>query len=287
VTKAEKRHPWLKWYPADWRADPALRMCSLAARGLWADMLGLMHEAEPYGYLVVGGRLPTSQQLASLVGVDVRAVTTALGELEAAGVFSRDAEGRIYSRRMVRDKAKSDQDRQNGKGGGNPSLRRPDKVGVNPPDNGQDKGAVKTPDKAQKPEARDTSSQSSDGASAAPPPDGQPPLDQRAELFGPGLGRLRRMTGRPDGASRAILGRLLREVGDDCALLNRLLFEAEDARPADPVAWISAAILSRTGRRAAPSRSGPDRDWAARELAHDLLGSSQRFDIDGQAEVIQ
>ena len=36
--------PWMKWYPADWRSDPGLRMCSFAARGLWADLLALMHE---------------------------------------------------------------------------------------------------------------------------------------------------------------------------------------------------------------------------------------------------
>lgn len=37
--------PWLKFYPTDWRSDPALKMCSLAARGLWIEMIALMHEA--------------------------------------------------------------------------------------------------------------------------------------------------------------------------------------------------------------------------------------------------
>jgi len=50
------KQPWLKFFPSDWRADPALRMCSLAARGLWIEMLCLMHEARPHGSLLVNGK---------------------------------------------------------------------------------------------------------------------------------------------------------------------------------------------------------------------------------------
>src|SRR5689334_5873460 len=95
--------PWMKWYPTDWRADPALRLCSLAARGLWIELIGYMHEAQPYGHLVIGKKIPTVAQIASLVGCDVDDAVTALTELEDAGVLSRDESGRIYSRRMVRD----------------------------------------------------------------------------------------------------------------------------------------------------------------------------------------
>jgi hypothetical protein len=48
-----RRPPWRKWYPQDWRADAPLRMCSFAARGLWIDLLGLMHESTPVGFLLV------------------------------------------------------------------------------------------------------------------------------------------------------------------------------------------------------------------------------------------
>ena len=143
---SEKRQPWMKWYPADWR-DPRLRLCSLAARGLWADMLSYMHEGEPYGHLTIAGVRVETDDLAKLVGQPLGDVKRALAELEAKSVFSRTDSGAIYSRRMVRDKAKSDADKENGKGGGNPKLLGKDKPGVNPPDNGQDK--------AQKPEARD------------------------------------------------------------------------------------------------------------------------------------
>jgi hypothetical protein len=247
---SEKRQPWMKWYPADWRADPALRMCSLAARGLWIELLGFMHEAEPYGHLIVGGRCPTPAQIASLVGADLRSVNTALAELEAASVFSRDDEGRMISRRMLRDKAKADQDRQNGRSGGNPSLRTRGDV----PDNRSEPQGVNPPDKAQKPDTRDTSSLRSDGAPAPPPP-AEPARDVRAELFGAGLARARRITGKSDGQCRAMIGRWLRDLGDDCPGLSRVLFEAEDARPADPMAWIEAAVRARRGERPPPQAS--------------------------------
>ena len=139
--------PWMKFYPSDWRADPALRMCSLAARGLWAEMMCIMHEAEPYGHLLVNGKPLNEKQLASLSGGDLRETVNALAELESCGVFSKTDAGVIYSRRMKRDREKAERDKANGKGGGNPRL----KAGVNPPG----KPYRARGDKAQKPEARD------------------------------------------------------------------------------------------------------------------------------------
>jgi len=147
---SEQRNPWVKWYPADWRADPKLRMCSVAARGVWVDMLGFMHEAEPYGHLIVAGVAPNEQQLAVLIGTTVAVIRKAIAELEAAGVFSRTDSGAIFSRRMVRDRDKADLDRARGKQGGNPKLLFDDNGGVNPPVNHWVNGG----DKAQKPEAR-------------------------------------------------------------------------------------------------------------------------------------
>ena len=140
------KQPWLKFFPSDWRADPALRMCSLAARGLWIEMLCLMHEARPHGSLLVNGKPVTAARLANLVGGGVAEVEGFLAELEEAGVFSRDADGALYSRRMRRDEERAAVNRVNGRAGGNPSL----KAAVNPPVNPVDKAGVK----AQKPESR-------------------------------------------------------------------------------------------------------------------------------------
>lgn len=143
--------PWLKFYPSDWRSDPALRLSGLSARGLWTELLCIMHEAEPRGYLVVGGASLSNTQIASLIGAPPKEVACLLAELKRNGVLSETDDGVIYSRRMVRDTEKAARDKANGKTGGNPRLNGRDKGGVNPPDNG---GL-----KAQKLEAREEPSQ--------------------------------------------------------------------------------------------------------------------------------
>ncbi|MCC4240359.1 hypothetical protein [Thalassospira povalilytica] len=152
---SKSSNPWMKFYPTDWRADPALRVCSLAARGLWVEMLCIMHEATPRGYLTIKGRAVTDAQLAALSGASIDDITKLIGELEDMGVFSRDGKGCIYSRRIIRDEKKSRIAQKNGKSGGNPKLSSHGKqtqnpASVNPPDKGGDKGQ----DKTQKPEAR-------------------------------------------------------------------------------------------------------------------------------------
>lgn len=140
--------PWLKFFPTDWRSDPALRMCGIAARGLWIEMIALMHEATPYGHLLVAGRSPTDAQLAVLVGAPSDQIPELLGELDAAGVFSRTREGVIYSRKMTRTAKKAAVARKNGKMGGNPTL-------CNSEDNpALVKGSLNGRVKTQKPEAR-------------------------------------------------------------------------------------------------------------------------------------
>lgn len=144
--------PWMKFYPADWRSDPALRLCGLAARGLWIEMLCIMHSATPYGHLLVNGSPVSDAQLAVLAGTLPDQIPALVGELETAGVFSRTGKGVIYSRRMTRDEKRAALARKHGAKGGNPNLckttRNP------PPDNPPDKPTVNGGDNTQKPEAR-------------------------------------------------------------------------------------------------------------------------------------
>jgi hypothetical protein len=117
---------WSKFWWGDWQNDPTLRMCSFQARGVWMEMLAIMHAAEPVGHLLVNKRAPSMKQLASLAGGPEKEVISAIKELEDAGVFSRTEDGTIYSRRMVRDKVASDRGRETGSTGGNPSLKAED-----------------------------------------------------------------------------------------------------------------------------------------------------------------
>lgn len=133
----EKRIPYIRFYTTDWRGDVPLRMCSFAARGLWIDLLTLMHESDRPGFLLIAGQAPSARQLAALLGGGEKEIGKLLSELERAGIFSVDAEtGAILSRRMVRDREKSEIDRENGRNGGNPSLKAKDKPNTPDPDNG-------------------------------------------------------------------------------------------------------------------------------------------------------
>ena len=97
------RRPSFQFYPADWRNDTGLRLCSLAARGLWVEMMCIAHECEPYGYLRANGNPMTAAQIGRLTGISERECSKLLDELFDAGVPSQTVDGTIYSRRMVRD----------------------------------------------------------------------------------------------------------------------------------------------------------------------------------------
>lgn len=117
------KRPSLQFYPGDWLKDPELRSVSLAARGLWIDVLCLMHECSDRGYLRSASRSAITEiQLARMVGASPAVLRRLLSELESAGVFSRTEDGTIYSRRMVRDTELMDIRRQCGALGGNPNL---------------------------------------------------------------------------------------------------------------------------------------------------------------------
>lgn len=127
-------------------------MCSPAARGLWVEMLCIMHKADKYGHLLVNGEAPNNAQLAILTGIPADQLEPLMVELEKMGVFSRTQQGVIYSRRQVRDEKKAKHARNIGKNGGNPNLSKQKDISSqdNPEVNPKDKGE----DKPQKPEAR-------------------------------------------------------------------------------------------------------------------------------------
>lgn len=45
------KRPAFQFYPGDWLKDLNLRRCSAAARGVWIDILCLMHDSDEYGVL--------------------------------------------------------------------------------------------------------------------------------------------------------------------------------------------------------------------------------------------
>lgn len=214
--------PWMKFYPQDWRADERLRLCGLAARGLWMELLAIMHRSERYGQLLIGGQVPTDAQLAVQVGASPPEVTALLAELEAAGVFSRATGGAIYSRRMTRDHRKAEIARKNGKRGGNPSLSNNKEKTAS--DNPLDKGGLKP----QRPETRDS----------VPKGTGVPPPDPVKALFDMGVDLL--TSGGMKTGQRTLIGKWRKDHGD--AATMAAIAEAQRHQVTEPKGWITARL---------------------------------------------
>lgn len=147
------KRPAFQFYPADWRKDPALSACSLAARGLWIELMCIAHEGGTYGVLSINGKPMAPAQIARMVGESPAAVVKLLAELEDAGVFSRDEQGCIYSRRMVKDEHVRNVRADAGRLGGNPNLL---------------KQKVKQTDNREPPPSSSSSSSSSNNEDTAP-----------------------------------------------------------------------------------------------------------------------
>ena len=99
----KEKAPAFQWYPGDFRRDTAVQACSFEARALWREMIDLMHDGSPRGYLTAGGVPISPAELARIVGMPHPRVKRWLSELEQRNVFSRNEDGIIYSRRMVKD----------------------------------------------------------------------------------------------------------------------------------------------------------------------------------------
>ena len=122
--------PAFQFYPDDWLSEGSLRLCSLAAHGLWIDLLCQMFKMEERGKLRISGKQLGSKEIAGLVGKPEADVKQALSELQAYKVCETADDGTIYSRRMVREEKQRLSKVEAGRKGGQvkkPS-RRPSKT---------------------------------------------------------------------------------------------------------------------------------------------------------------
>nr|WP_298117377.1 DnaT-like ssDNA-binding domain-containing protein [uncultured Pseudomonas sp.] len=91
------KRPSFQFYPADWRNNAKLRRCSWAARGVWIELMGLMHDSDEYGVLRWN-----LKQIAQAIGAPIKL----LKELVECGVLygaeSGECEPMIYTPRSAR-----------------------------------------------------------------------------------------------------------------------------------------------------------------------------------------
>jgi hypothetical protein len=115
--------PAMQWYPGDWRKDVGVQSLSYHDRGVWFEILNLMHESECRGILLLNEIAMPDEALARLLGLDNQTLAITLSNLLTSGVASRDDEtGALMNRRMVRDEELRLIRTEVGKTGGNPIL---------------------------------------------------------------------------------------------------------------------------------------------------------------------
>jgi hypothetical protein len=173
------RMTWSKFFWDDVLRDHNLQRCTFTARGFWLHLKALSVQAEPMGYLAEGDVPMTTSDIARLSQLDKRSVERLLRELEAAGVFSRDARGTIYCRRIVRENAARLRNKINGSAGGNPQLTAK---------------SSERPDNPYKLKANQQSANEPPQDEAAPPASPVAPIIRAAEAMGTTLEALHRKT---------------------------------------------------------------------------------------------
>ena len=118
------KKPSFQFYPGDWMKDPALRLCSLSARGAWMDMLCLLHECPQRGvFRSKIGKKKTAVSIKNISNSIAGCKQKTIQELINNGVvYVARKDGALYSKRLVRDELYRLHKAKNGKKGG--QIRR-------------------------------------------------------------------------------------------------------------------------------------------------------------------
>jgi hypothetical protein len=107
-----KKLPAFQFYPSDWRKDNGVQSLNFNDRGIWFEMLCLMHDSEQRGKLILNGKAMPDEAIARLLGLDKQAFSKTLTTLLDFGVCSRDENGVLFNRRMVKDEESRSQNAQ-------------------------------------------------------------------------------------------------------------------------------------------------------------------------------
>ena len=98
--------PALQFYVGDWRKDPGVQALDFETRGVWFELLLIMHGCAERGKLLLNGKAMPEDAVAQLLGLSLEKTKQILSKLLAYGVASIDeVTGAICNRRMVRDES--------------------------------------------------------------------------------------------------------------------------------------------------------------------------------------
>lgn len=115
------KNPHSSWFWNDHDNEPGLRLCSLAAHGLWMRLLAIAARSPEHGIVQIGDQPSTLETVLPFIArgtaETVETVRALIDELLTSGTASLDRKGRIYCRRMVRDAGLSKKRSESGKKG--------------------------------------------------------------------------------------------------------------------------------------------------------------------------
>lgn len=86
------KRPAFQFYPADWRNNAKLRRCSWEARGVWLEVMGLMHDSDSYGVLHW-----SLKEIAQALGAPIKALKELVEKGVMYGVEKGACEPLIYT----------------------------------------------------------------------------------------------------------------------------------------------------------------------------------------------
>lgn len=99
------KNPSDTWFFNDWENDEKLKVCSLAAQGLWKRLLCIAARSPERGVVQIGSlncsRTEGLTHIASAVGHPPQEIAPLIDELVSSGAAYVDRKGRIFNRRMV------------------------------------------------------------------------------------------------------------------------------------------------------------------------------------------
>jgi hypothetical protein len=96
--------PAIQFYPGDWRKDVGVQSLTFHDRGVWFEILMLMHESPVRGKLMLGSKAMSDEVLAGILRIDISSLLQTLETLIDRNVTERDKRtGALINRRMIRD----------------------------------------------------------------------------------------------------------------------------------------------------------------------------------------
>jgi hypothetical protein len=256
------RRPSFQFYPGDWTSNSNLRRCTHAEKGIWMDVMCLMHDQEDYGIL----RWPLTE-----IAVAVGCTVAALRKIAEKGIMKGADTGKQvepflyaprtgrkdgepvplvraqmgplwYSSRMVKDEyVRTIRGESSRFGAGDGDAPKP------------------TPKAAPKPPFGDGSSASSSSSPSGKPkavPNGTDAVASKGLTAHEAIFQIAVpwlvANGGKEANVRSVLGAAEKHLTPDGAW--QLARECMAEKPLEPVAWIAAALNARKKVGTAPAR---------------------------------